>query len=76
MLSELGTSCHGKTAMGKGYTKMLVAAAAGEPGRRDFLPWKCFLEQPWKEDAALQHHSQTVGLPQEHILFQVTLEWP
>lgn len=78
MLSELGTSCHGKTAMGKGYTKMLVTAAREEPRRWDFLPWQCFLEalpkQPWKEDAALQHQSQTVGLQQEHVLFWVTHE--
>lgn len=29
MLSELGTSCHGKTATGKGYTKMLVTGGGG-----------------------------------------------
>lgn len=80
MVSELGTSCHGKTAMGKGYKKMLVTVAGGEPRRWDFAPWKCFLEaftkQHWKEDAAFQHQSQTVGLHQKHVLFQVTLELP
>lgn len=68
--------------MGKGYTKMLGTVAGGKPRRWDFPPWKYFLEaftkakQPWKEDAALQHRSQTVGLQQEHVLFQVTHELP
>lgn len=44
MLSELGTSCHGKTATGKGYTKMLMTGGGGEMMRQDFLPWKCFLK--------------------------------
>jgi len=52
MLSELGTSCHGKTATAKGYTKMLVTGGGGETMRQDFLPRKGFLhaftKQPCK----------------------------
>lgn len=81
MLSELGTACHGKTAPGKGYTKMLVTGGGGEMMRQDFPTLKCFLKaftkQPCKQDAAFQHPSQpargpaAVPQPQpEHSLFQ------
>lgn len=70
MLSELGTSCHGKTATGKGYTKMLVTGGGGgETMGQDFLQWKCFLKaftkHPCGQDAPTRHPPQPAGIPQQ-----------
>lgn len=55
MLSELGTSCHGKTATRKGCTKMLVTGGGGETMRRDFLPWKCSLKAFTKQPREMSY---------------------
>lgn len=65
MLSELGTSCHGKTATGKGYTKMLVIGGGGRDDGTGLSSTEMLSEastkRPCKYDASIQHPSQPAG---------------